>query len=67
MVAQLLGRVCLFATPWTLARQAPVSTAFPRQEYCSQSANSKEPMDCSGEKSRRQVNMPVPNLEKAQA
>ena len=53
MVVPSLGRVCLCAAPWTLARQAPVSTGFPRQEYCLQSASSKEPMDCSGEKSRR--------------
>ena len=24
-----------FATPWTVARQAPVSMGFPRQEYWS--------------------------------
>ena len=24
-----------FATPWTVARQAPLSMGFPRQEYCS--------------------------------
>ena len=24
-----------FATPWTVARQAPLSTGFPRQEYWS--------------------------------
>ena len=27
-----LGPVWLFATPWTLARQAPLSMGFPRQE-----------------------------------
>ena len=31
--AQLLSQVRLFKTPWTVARQAPLSTAFPRQEY----------------------------------
>ena len=31
--AQLLSQVRLFQTPWTVARQAPLSTAFPRQEY----------------------------------
>ena len=30
-----LSHVRLFATPWTAARQAPLSTAFPRQEYWS--------------------------------
>ena len=25
-----------FASPWTVAHQAPLSTAFPRQEYWSQ-------------------------------
>ena len=31
--AQLLSQVRLFKTPWTVARQAPLSTGFPRQEY----------------------------------
>ena len=26
---------CLFATPWTVAREAPLSMGFPRQEYWS--------------------------------
>ena len=30
---QLLSRVQLFATPWTVARQAPLSMEFSRQEY----------------------------------
>ena len=29
------SRVRLFATPWTVARQAPLSMGFPRQEYWS--------------------------------
>ena len=33
--AQLLSRVWLFVTPWTVARQTPVSTGFSRQEYWS--------------------------------
>ena len=33
--AQSLSRVQLFATPWTLAHQAPVSIEFSRQEYWS--------------------------------
>ena len=33
--AQSLSRVQLFATPWTVARQAPLSTGFSRQEYWS--------------------------------
>ena len=28
-----LSCIQLFATPWTVARQAPLSTGFPRQEY----------------------------------
>lgn len=40
---QSLGRVCLLVTPCTVARQAPVSMGFPRQEYCLQGANSEEP------------------------
>ena len=28
----MLSRVCLFATPWTVAHQAPLSTEFSRQE-----------------------------------
>ena len=31
----MLGCVWLFATLWTVARQAPLSTGFPRQEYWS--------------------------------
>ena len=31
----VLSRVRLFATPWTVARQAPLSMGFPRQEYWS--------------------------------
>ena len=30
-----LSRVQLFATPWAVARQAPLSMGFPRQEYWS--------------------------------
>ena len=30
-----LSRVQLFATPWTVAHQAPLSMEFSRQEYCS--------------------------------
>ena len=30
-----LNRVRLFATPWTVARQAPLSMGFSRQEYWS--------------------------------
>ena len=32
---QLLSRIWLFATPWTVARQAPLSMGFSRQEYWS--------------------------------
>ena len=31
----VLSRVLLFATPWTVARQAPLSMGFSRQEYWS--------------------------------
>ena len=31
--AQSLSHVWLFATPWTLAHQAPLCMGFPRQEY----------------------------------
>ena len=34
-VVQLLSRVQLFATPWTIAYQAPLSMGFSRQEYWS--------------------------------
>ena len=33
--AQLLSCVPLFATPWTIAHQVPLSTGIPRQEYWS--------------------------------
>ena len=32
---KLLSHVRLFATPWTIAYQAPLSMGFPRQEYWS--------------------------------
>ena len=35
LCTQSLSRVCLFATPWTVAKQAPLSMGFPRQEYWS--------------------------------
>ena len=35
MCAQLLSHVQLFATPWTVACQAPLSMGFSRQEYWS--------------------------------
>ena len=34
--ACVLSRVWLFGTPWTVARQAPLSMGFSRQEYWSQ-------------------------------
>ena len=33
VVVEALSRVLLFATPWPVAHQAPLSMAFPRQEY----------------------------------
>ena len=35
MPANCFGYVQLFATPWTVARQAPLSMGFSRQEYWS--------------------------------
>ena len=35
MKVKLLSRVRLFATPWTVAHQAPLSVGFSRQEYWS--------------------------------
>ena len=31
----MLSHIWLFATPWTVAHQAPLSMEFPRQEYWS--------------------------------
>ena len=31
--AQFLSCFCLFANPWTVAHQAPLSMGFPRQEH----------------------------------
>ena len=35
MLVKLLSRVRLFATPWMVAYQAPLSMGFSRQEYWS--------------------------------
>ena len=35
MCAQSLSHIQLFVTPWTVARQAPLSMGFSRQEYWS--------------------------------
>ena len=35
VVVQLFSRVRLFATPWTVALQAPLSVGFPTQKYWS--------------------------------
>ena len=35
MYAQLLNHVQLFATPWTVVHQAPLSMGFSRQDYWS--------------------------------
>ena len=35
MYVYVLSHVLLFATPWTVAHQALLSTGFPRQEYWS--------------------------------
>ena len=32
VVVQLVSHICLFATPWTVAYQAPPSMGFSRQE-----------------------------------
>ena len=34
-VCEWLSHVQLFATPWTVAHQTPLSMEFPRQEYWS--------------------------------
>ena len=34
LCAQLLSRIQLFVTPWTVACRAPLSMGFPRHEYC---------------------------------
>ena len=36
LCAQFLSHVRLFVTPWTVARQAPLSMEFSRQEYWSE-------------------------------
>ena len=33
MCAQLLSRVQVFVTPWTVAHQAPLSMGFSKQKY----------------------------------
>ena len=33
VVVSSLNCIRLFATPWTVVRQAPLSMGFPRQEY----------------------------------
>ena len=35
VIVQLLSRAQLFATPWSIAHQAPLSMGFPGQEYWS--------------------------------
>ena len=35
LCAQVLGCIPLYVIPWTVARQAPLSMGFPRQEYWS--------------------------------
>ena len=51
------SRVQLFATPWTVARQAPLSIEFPRQEYlsglpfpCAKYSGSKDESSIEGSK-----------------
>ena len=50
---KLLHRVWLFATPWTVAHQAPLSIGFSRQEYWKESEVAQscltlcDPIDCS--------------------
>ena len=38
VLVQSLSSIWLFATPWTVAHQAPLSMGFPRQEYWSEVA-----------------------------
>ena len=35
LIVETPSHVLLFATPWTVAHQAPLSMGFPRQEYWS--------------------------------
>ena len=50
MHAQSLNHVRLFATLWTVALQAPLSTGFSRQEYWSETGlilQCKKPLSCT--------------------
>ena len=51
MAVKSLSCVWLFATPWTVAHQAPLSTGFSRQEY-----QSGLPFPCPGD-------LPDPGIE----
>ena len=42
VVVQSLSCVQLFATPWTVAHQAPLSMIFSRQEYWSGKGDGRE-------------------------
>ena len=35
MIVTIVSHVLFFATPWTVAHQAPLSMGFPQQEYWS--------------------------------
>ena len=51
MIEVLVAQSCLFATPWTVALQAPLSVDFPSQEYWS-----GLPFPCPGD-------LPNPGIE----
>ena len=62
LVVQSLGCVQVFVTPWTVARQAPPSMGFSRQEYWS-----GVPVPCP--RAARYLNIPpsVPSASQKQA
>ena len=56
--AKLLSHVQLFATPWTVARQAPLSMRFSRQEYWT-----GLPCPPPGHVSSQEIEPPFPALQ----
>ena len=59
VVVQSLSRVQLFATLWTVACQAPLSTGFSRQEHWS---GLPFPLQCMKVKREREVTQSCPTL-----
>ena len=58
VVVQLLSHAQIFATPWTVGHQAPLSIRFPRQEYWSEL-----PFPSSGDLSNPGTEPVSPELE----